>query len=253
MRSKLIFVFLIVFTIAFLVGVFFLIFRFSDFVSEQISEDETENSEPAPEIPIEATETATYYPYNDKSHMDYSRNTDMIGWLTIPNSEIDFPVMQSYEDPDKYLTKDFFQNPSSYGCPYVQSNCDILTPSDNIIIYAHEMADGTMFAPLRQYKDFEFYKKHKTVNFEIDGEIQNYSVLAFIVLPYTTDDRSSFRFYEFVDAYDPKSFNDSVEKCKSLSEYDTEVTAEYSDKLLTLATSEYNSDNERLLLIAKQD
>ena len=255
MKSKILFFLALIISAAFIAGMIFLVVRLVDYVTpgEQKSVTENTESEPVTEQPIEATVvSAPTYPYAYSATMDETANTDMIGWLHIPNTKIDYPVMQSYEAPDFYLTRDFYKTASPYGCPYLQSKCNPLLPSDNLIIYAHDMDDGTMFAPLRQYKDFAFYKKHKTVTLEIDDKVQRYSVLAFIIVPYSTDDKSAFKFYEFVDAYDPKSFNDFVSECKSLSLYDTGVSAKYGDKLLTLATAEYNSDNERLLLIAKQ-
>lgn len=253
MKSKILLALMLIIIAAFIAGMIFLIVRLVDYVMPVEPENETENSEPVTETSLETTALfAPTYPYANTGTMDETKNTDMIGWLHIPNTKIDYPVMQSYEDPDFYLSRDFYKTASPYGCPYLQSNCNPLLPSDNLIVYAHDMDDGTMFAPLRQYKDFDFYKKHKTVTLEIDNKVRSYSVLAFIVLPYTTDDKASFKFYEFVDAYDPKSFNDFVSECKSLSLYDTGVNAKYGDKLLTLATAEYNSDKERLLLIAKQ-
>lgn len=255
MKSKILFILMLIISAAFIASLIFLVVCLVDFVmpEEQESLIEHTESEPVTEQSIEATVvSAPTCPYSYLRTMDESVNTDMIGWLYIPNTEIDYPVMQSYEDPDFYLSRDFYKTASPYGCPYLQSSCNPLLPSDNLIIYAHDMDDGTMFAPLRKYKDFEFYKKHKTVTLEIDDMVRSYSVLAFIVLPYTTDDMTAFKFNEFVDAYDPKSFNDFVSECKSLSLYSTGVTAKYGDKLLTLATAEYNSDKERLLLIAKQ-
>ena len=253
MKSKLLFVLLAVFVITFIVGLCFLICRFADIVAVRHESESTEETETATEsVPTTAEATAPIYPYANSSTIDETAYDDMIAWLTVPNTSIDYPVMQRLNRPDYYLTRDYTGKASPYGCPYLMASCNLYKPSDNLIIYGRDMPDGTMFAPLNQYKDYEYFKKHKTVTLRYDGKKQDYSVLAFIVLKKTEDDDKSFKFYEFVDAYDPKSFNDFVKKCKSLSLYDTGVTAKHGDELLTLATTEYNEKDERLLLIAKR-
>ena len=74
----------------------------------------------------------------------------MVGWIKINDTVINYPVMQTKKIPDYYLNHDFYKNESEYGCPYVQANCDVDAPSDNVIIYAHHMNDGSMFAGLEK-------------------------------------------------------------------------------------------------------
>ena len=114
------------------------------------------------------------------------------------------------------------------------------------------MKDGTMFAELEKYKERDFYKKHKNITFEIDGKMNHYEVMAVIVQPFTTEDDKTFKFYEFLDAFDPRGFNQFVSQAKWLSLYDTGIDAQPGDKLLTLATSEYNANNERFIIVAKR-
>ena len=66
-----------------------------------------------------------------------------------------------------------------------------------------------------------------------------------------TDSPESFKYYQFVNAETAEDFTAYVEKCKELSLYDTDVTAEYGDKLLTLSTCEYSRTNGRLVVVAK--
>lgn len=256
MRTKLLFALLIIMAVAFLVGMFFVVFFAAKSVEENLT-PETPSVPPTESLaqePVEPTEepSASAYPYADTSAMTYAANTNMVGRLTIKDTVINYPVMQTPRMPDYYLVRDFNGESSLYGCPYVQSNCDLIKPSDNIIIYSHYMKDGTMFAGLEKYKDKSFCRDHKVISFELEGTIGKYEILSVMALPFTTDDKTSFKFYEFVDAYDPKSFSDFVAKCKALSLYETGVTAAYGDKLLTLATSEYNGNNERLVIVAKR-
>ncbi len=255
MRSKVLLALIILLAVGFFVGMFFVITIAAHHIDENLATEEptlsTEGTFTL--LPTEVTtDQVSEYPYTDKNALDYGENKDMIGWLNIDGTSIEYPVMQTPDYPDYYLVRDFFNNHSVYGCPYVQSNCDVKKPSDNIIIYSHYMKDGTMFAELEKYKNKKFYDKHKTITFEIDGKVNQYEIMSVVVQPFTTDDDKAFKFQDFVDAYDPNSFNQFVSNSKKLSLYDTGVNAKYGDKLLTLATSEYNADNERFIVIAKR-
>lgn len=253
MKSKLLFALVIILAIGFLVGIFFLIKTATKNIEDDLPTEPPRVETLWSMMASDATPNQTpTYPYADKNALNYDGNEDMIGWLSISGSGIDYPVMQTPDYPDYYLVRDFFKQPSTYGCPYVQSNCDLKKPSDNIIIYSHYMKDGTMFAELEKYKDKDFYKKHKDITFEIDGKIYVYEIMSVIAQPFTTEDDKTFKFYEFVDAYDPRSFNLFVFESKDLSLYDTGVNAQFGDKLLTLAASEYNANNERFIVIAKR-
>ena len=184
--------------------------------------------------------------------MNASANPDMVGWIKINDTNINYPVMQTKSNPDYYLDHDFYKNQSVYGCPYVQANCDVKTPSDNVIVYAHHMNDGSMFANLELFRSKDFWSSHKTISFDTLDRKANYDILAVFAIPVDQDDKNSFKFYEFVNSYDPDHFSTFVAKCKALSFYETGVSANYGDKLLTLATCEYTHDNGRLVVVAKR-
>lgn len=184
--------------------------------------------------------------------MTFANNPDMVGWIKIEGTNINYPVMQTPNEPDYYLNRDFYKNQSVYGCPYVQANCDVKTPSDNVIIYAHHMNDGSMFANLELFRSKDFWKFHKQISFDTLDRKATYDILAVFAVPVDETDKNSFKYYEFVNAYDSQHFSDFVSKCKELSFYDTGVTAKYGDKLLTLSTCEYTHDNGRLVILAKR-
>ena len=113
------------------------------------------------------------------------------------------------------------------------------------------MNDGSMFAGLMKFKDKSFWEKHKTVSFDTLTDRQTYEVIAVFKTVVYTDSPESFKYYQFVNAENAEDFTAYVEKCKELSLYDTGVTAEYGDKLLTLSTCEYSRTNGRLVVVAK--
>ena len=179
----------------------------------------------------------------------YLENADMVGWILIEDTNIDYPVMQTPTDPTYYLKHNFEKAYSDLGVPYIQEDCD-LAASDNLIIYGHHIKGQKMFGALESYKDKDFYEEHKSIQFDTLTEQAEYEIVAvFKTVAYSSE---GFRYYDFVDAEDEKAFDEYVSKCKEFALYDTGVTAEYGDKLITLSTCEYSAQNGRLVVVAKK-
>lgn len=212
---------------------------------EQAQKSDEEN-EPVEEIP-----------YNEEKMIlpEYAelflQNTDMVGWIQIADTNINYPVMQTPDNPDFYLKHGFDKEYTDYGCPYVQENCDVQLPSDNIIIYGHHMKNGSMFADLEKFKSEDFYKEHKTISFNTLTDKYEYEIVAVFKTFVYSDSPDSFRYYQFVNAENEDDFNAYISKCMELSLYDTGVSAEYGDKLISLSTCEYSRTNGRLVVVAK--
>lgn len=200
-------------------------------------------------------DTMTYS--QDKSFLSdyqdlYLQNNDMVGWIKIEDTKINYPVMQSKDNPNFYLKHGFDKAYTDYGCPYIQENCDVDIPSDNLIIYGHNMKDSSMFSELMKYTDKDFYESHKTIRFDTLTEKCNYEIIAAFKTVAYTDSSESFKYYRFVNADSMDEFNAYINKCKELALYDTGVTAEYGDKLITLSTCEYSRSNGRMVVVAKK-
>ncbi len=181
----------------------------------------------------------------------YEQNNDMVGWIHIDDTSIDYPVMQTKTVKDYYLYKNFNEEYSVGGLPYVQENCDVFTPTDNVIIHGHHRADGTMFAALTKYKDKSFFEKHQIIEFDTIKECHKYQIIAVFVVQVNTGN-DVFPYYEFASANSSSEFNDYVSNCKYYSLYDTGYTASYGDKLLTLSTCDYSTDEGRFVVVAKR-
>lgn len=179
----------------------------------------------------------------------YEQNSDFVGWISTPGTNIDYPVMQTVDNPNYYLKRNFEKQYSDYGVPYVQENCD-LEFSDNCVIYGHHMNNGTMFADLCKYADEVFYREHKTIRFDTLSGFGEYEIVAaFKTVAYS---EQGFKYYHFTRADSAEEFDAYIAKCKELSFYDTGVNAEYGDKLITLSTCEYSRTNGRMVVVAKK-
>jgi len=179
----------------------------------------------------------------------FLQNSDMVGWIKIDGTNINYPVMQTPNNPNYYLKHNFYKEYSDLGVPYVQENCNIAT-SDNLIIYGHHIRGQKMFGALESYKAKSFYEGNRIIQFDTLTEHAEYEIIAvFKTVAYSS---SGYRYYDFVDAEDESSFDAYVDKCRELSLYDTGVTAEYGDRLITLSTCEYSANNGRLVVVAKK-
>lgn len=205
-----------------------------------------------------ATEPAEQIPYSEEKMLLpelaelYQQNGDLVGWISIADTNINYPVMQSVNEPNFYLKHGFDKEYSDYGCPYVQEDCDVQEPSDNLVIYGHHMSNGSMFAHLEKFKSKDFWSEHRMITFNTLTDKQEYEIVAVFRTVVHTDSPEAFKFYRFIDAESANEFDDFIAKCKELSFYDTGVTAEYGDKLITLSTCEYSRNNSRLVVVAKR-
>lgn len=210
-----------------------------------------EDTEPSEEEiePIQFSDEKTFIPEYAEL---YAQNNDMVGWIKVEDTKINYPVMQSIDEPNFYLKHGFDKDYTDYGCPYIQENCDVEKPSDNLVIYGHNMKDDSMFSGLTKFRDKDFWEKHKTISFDTLTDHYEYEVVAVFKTVVYTNSPESFKYYHFTDATDKAEFDEYIAKCKELALYDTGVSAEYGDKLITLSTCEYSRTNGRLVVVAKR-
>lgn len=178
----------------------------------------------------------------------FKLNPDLIGWIYIDGTEINYPVMQTPEWVNYYLKRDFYGQSNDHGSIYADEMADIKRPSANVTLYGHKMKDGSMFAGLMDYKEKSFYEQHPTIDFNTIYKDGTYQIIAVFI---TTANEGGFPYHLFVDGTE-EEFNAFVSKCKELSLYDTGVDADYGDKLITLSTCEHNVSNGRFVVVAKK-
>lgn len=176
-------------------------------------------------------------------------NSDIVGWIKIDNTNINYPVMQNLEQQDYYLRRNFYKEYSIYGTPYIPNECDI-NNSTNIIIYGHNMTNGKMFGELKKYEKEDFYRKHKIINFYTDKEKKSYEIA--FVFKTVVYKENIFKYYNFINCNDEKEYEEFIETCENLSLYDTGVNINCFENLITLSTCEYSKPNGRLVIVAKE-
>ena len=193
-----------------------------------------------------ATEMTAYERYQTL----FDSNPDMVGWISIAGTKIDYPVMQTLEEPEYYLHRNFEQEYAACGLPFADANCTFDPQSDNVILYGHHMKDGSMFHDLNNYKDKTFYEEHPLIQFNTRWGYGTYQIIA--AFKTQVDTVNAWPYYQFIEAESPEAFADFVGQCQDRALYDTGYTAEYGDQLLTLSTCEYSTENGRMVIVAKQ-
>ena len=179
-------------------------------------------------------------------------NEEIIGWLEIEGTNINYPVLQA-SDNDYYLTHNYKKEKSSTGSIFLDKDFDLINGSSNYLIYGHRSKSGLMFEDLMKYAKEDFYKEHTKVKFNTNKDDSLYEILAvFYSRVYYKSEKNVFRYYYFVNANNEQEYNDFVNNAKKVSLYDTGVTANYGEQLLTLSTCEYSQEDGRFAIVCKK-
>lgn len=209
------------------------------------SPETTESPAPTPE----PTPVSIVNPYQD-SFLD---NSDMVGWLLIPDTNIDYPVMWTPRDENYYLRRGFDGSSNQNGCLILDTDSCMDPLTTNLIIHGHNMKSGTMFAPLYNYENEEFFQTHKAITLYTEECRRNYEVIAvFFSQVFKKSQTNVFKFYKFFQAGSQEEFDDFYNNIMEMSLYDTGVTAQFGDNFLTLSTCSYHVKQGRFVVVAKE-
>lgn len=180
-----------------------------------------------------------------------NKNKKLIGWVKIDDTNIDYPVMQT-SDNEYYLTHNLDQEYDKNGSIFMDKDCDAMKPSTNLILYGHHMKSGNMFGKLDLYSEQSYYEEHPYIQFDTIYEKGQYQVMYVFRSRVYSETEIVFKYYQFIDALSEQEFNSYMNEMAEMSLYDTGVTAQYGDQLLTLSTCDYQEKNGRFVVVAKK-
>ena len=181
----------------------------------------------------------------------YNKNKKLIGWLKIDDTNIDYPVMQT-TDNTYYLDHNYNQEYDKNGSIFLDYNCSMYPRSTNMIVYGHHMKSGNMFGNLQKYAKESYGKKHSIITFDTIYEKAQYQVMYVFRSQVYNEDDIVFKYYQFIEANSETEFNSYMQEMSALSLYDTGVTAEFGDSLLTLSTCDSSQTDGRFVVVAKR-
>ena len=196
----------------------------------------------------------------------HKKNSDIVGWLKVPGTKIDYPVMQTKgKKPQYYLHRDFDRNYSAAGSLFMDVGSDISLPTSNWLIYGHHMRSGMMFHDLLKYREPKFFRKHPEFYLEVLADAgaggrsaacgtgkETYQIIAACFSRVYPKGSDTFCYYRYAGITTKEEFDGYVRGVKALSAYDTRETAVYGDQLVTLSTCAYHTEEGRFFIVGKR-
>ena len=170
-----------------------------------------------------------------------AENPACVGWLTIPDTTVDYPIVWTPNDPEHYLRRDFYDSYASGGTPFLDGRNKPQAEGQNLIVYGHNMLDGSMFKPLLQYLTPNFRQTHQDIYLELNGAQYHYQVIASL----ETNTRSPvYAYTDLSDIAEMKNFRAMLPEKTGLN------AIPQAEGYLTLSTCNNQGGNSRVLVIA---
>lgn len=177
------------------------------------------------------------------------KNPDFVGWIHIDNTTIDYPVMQTPNEPDYYLNHDFQKAYSPYGVPYADSRSSF--SEGPVLVYGHHTKNQGMFGALVLYEKESYAKEHPVIQFDTLQQFGFYRIAMVVKTTASEQDPNAFNYVDAAFAADERSFQSFLTSCKNHALYSTKESVAWGDQLLLLSTCEYSQQEGRLLIVAK--
>lgn len=198
-------------------------------------------------------EVSENYPraYLTKFASLWEMNEDIVGWLSIDGTQVNYPVVQS-DDNDYYLHKDFSKADNKYGIPFADYRVDISKPSTNIPIYSHNMKDGQMFGELINYQSLDYYKQHPVIQFDSLYEEGKYKIVGMFIASTLPEHAPNFEYHNFIQADTDEELMNFANEVISRSLIVTGVDIQPGDQLITLSTCTYDFKEARFAIVARR-
>ena len=180
----------------------------------------------------------------------YELNHDLIGWLVIPDTVIDYPVVQT-KDSEFYLDHDFYGNENINGQLILDPLCDPYTPSYNLIISGHHMKNGSMFGNLPQYASKSYWQRHRFLEFDSLMTRKQYVIFACFFSADYDEDEEGFRYN--ADLRYRLEVDKWLEEVRANQLYDTGIDVKFGDEIITLTTCDRaRHRNGRFVVVCRQ-
>ena len=196
------------------------------------------------------------------------QNPDTVGWITIQNTNINYPVVRrgnKEEENSYYLTHSFDGSQNRKGAVMMdyRTTASDIENSDNIVLYAHNEKDNSMFGDLDNYKNngsnawsdkaLEFYKQNPVITFSTNYEKADYKIFA-VFVTMTTDKYDSvplFDYQNYID-FDMNRYMDFIDNIEKRNKLITDVNYKFGDEFLTLSTCSNEANDARLVIVARK-
>ena len=222
--------------------------------SEEVQENvEPESKENGETISIENTEKLNEETERMLQVKELqAQNADIVGWLEIENTNINYPVLQGTNNR-YYMTHNYKKENSKNGSIFLDANYNWNIPSNNLLIYGHNLGNGMMFQELLKYEKESFYQEHPAIRFTTAEEDAEYEIISvFKSRVYYKSEKNVFRYYFFLNNESEEEYNQFVKNAKNASLYPIDATANYGEQLITLSTCSYYVEDGRFAVVGRR-
>lgn len=221
----------------------------------------TPTPSPRPDRDVRTRDEADSFKAKEKIRLDkekilpelkdiYALNNDLVGWLYIEDTNVDYPVVQC-DDGKYYLSHDFYGKSNANGQIILEDKCDPYTPSYNLVISGHHMNSGAMFGRLGLYKDKAYWENHKIVEFDTLMARKRYIIFAGFYSADYDEHEEGFRYS--ADIQYKLECDQWLGEIRDNQIYDTGIEAEFGDEFITLTTCDHSRrHNGRFVLVARR-
>lgn len=200
-------------------------------------------------IPGNAGEGASKPGYTEYAAL-YAENSDFVGWLHMDNTDVDYPVMYTPDEPEYYLSRAFDKTHSQSGTPFIGRDGTI--DSDFYIIYGHNMKNGAMFGTLDNYAEKAFWEENPSFAFTTITERREYEVFAALETRILYQDETGYRYYSRAGELTEEAFDELVGYFRENALYDTGIIPAYGEQIVVVSTCSYHEDNGRFIIAARR-
>ncbi len=176
-------------------------------------------------------------------------NSDIVGWLSVEDSLIDYPIVHTPNNIEYYLRRDIEKKYSISGVPFIGVGSSLEPLADNLLIYGHNMDNDTMFGSLENYFDSEYLESHKFIEVYSEGVLYTYEVIALFVEDVTVGN-GHFEYYNYLN-WETRSVEEYSNTLSRMSSIPLEVPLTAEDDIITLSTCSYQSQHARTVVIGK--
>ena len=185
--------------------------------------------------------------YVDISVLQAEANADIYSWIYIPDTGIDYPILQHPEEMDYYLKHNIDGRNGYPGCIYTERMNSKDWMDKNTVIYGHNMGNGTMFAHLHYYEDTAFFEENPYIYIYSEDTLRAYQIFA----AYEYSDQHILMFNDTRTDESYLSYLDSIFENEGFNNnFDTDVEFDARDRIITLSTCIKNKDTRRYLVQA---
>ena len=179
-------------------------------------------------------------------------NPEIVAWIEIENTNINYPVLQCSNN-DFYMNHNYQKKYASSGSLFLDKDYSWNSKNSNLLIYGHNMKDGTMFQNLLNYSSQSYYYAHPNIRFTTNAYDANFEIIsAFRSRVYNQSDTNVFKYYYYTNIKSEEEFNEYAKNVKQASLYDTGKQISSGDTLITLSTCSYHTNNGRFVVVAKK-